>query len=73
MNGGHGQIVLLHVVKESKQEAEHVLMMLQTLASYSQSKRIATFLQRNGDLGPVAQQHVAKVVKQELEPALIIS
>ena len=41
MNGDHGQIVQQHVVKESKQEPEHVRMMLQTLASHSLSKKLA--------------------------------
>ena len=44
MNGGHGQIVQQHVVLESKQEPEHVLMTLQTLASHSVSKGAALWL-----------------------------
>ena len=40
MNGGHGQIVQQHVAKESKQEPEHVPMMLQILASHSLNKKL---------------------------------
>ena len=72
MNGGHGQIVQLHVVKEFKQEPEHVRMMLRTLASHSLSRRIATFQQLIGGHGQVALQRVMVAFKLEQEHALII-
>ena len=56
-NGDHGQIVQLHVVKESKEGQEHVRMMLRILASHSMSKEIASFLQLIGSHGQVVQQH----------------
>ena len=72
MDGGHGQIVQLHVVKESKQDQEHVLMMLQTSASHSLSKKLALLPQLLGAHGQVALQHAVMVAKQELEHVLII-
>ena len=72
MNGGHGQIVQQHVVLESKQEPEHVLMTLQTLASHSVSKEAALWLQLIGNHGQVVQQHAIVALKQEQEHALTI-
>ena len=55
-NGGHGQIVQLHVVKEPKQGQEHVRMMLRIFqASHSMTKEIASFLQLIGGHGPIIQ------------------
>ena len=71
-NGDHGQIVQLHVVKESKQGQEHVRMMLRILASHSLSKELASFLQRIGGHGQVVQQHAIVVFKQEQELVLTI-
>ena len=67
MNGGHGQIVQQHVAKESKQELEHVPMMLQTSASHSMSKEAALCLQLIGNHGQIAQQIAVMVFKQEQE------
>ena len=72
MNGGHGQIVQQHVVLESKQEPEHVLMTLQTLASHSVSKEAALWLQLLGNHGQVVQQHAIVEFKQEQEHVLTI-
>ena len=72
MNGGHGQIVQQHVVKEFKQGQEHVLMMLQTLASHSLSKKVALLPQPAGVHGQIALQHAIAVSRQELEHALTI-
>ena len=72
MNGSHGQIVQQHVAKESKQEAEHVPMMLKTSASHSMSKEAALCLQLIGNHGQVVQQHVIVALKQELEHVLTI-
>ena len=71
-NGDHGQLVQLHVVKESKQGQEHVRMMLRILASHSLSKELASFLQLIGGHGQVVQQHVIVVSKQEQEHVLTI-
>ena len=71
-NGGHGQIVQLHVVKESKQGQEHVRMMLIILVSHSMSKEVASFLQLIGSHGQAVQQHVIVVSKQEQEHVLTI-
>ena len=71
-NGDHGQIVQLHVVKESKEGQEHVRMMLRILASHSMSKESASFLQLIGSHGQVVQQHAIVVFKQELEYVLTI-
>ena len=71
MNGDHGQIVQQHVVKESKQGQEHVLMMLKTLASHSLSKKVALLPQPAGVHGQVALQHAIAVSRQELEHVLI--
>ena len=68
-NGDHGQIVQLHVVKESKQGQEHVRMMLRILASHSMSKESASFLQLIGSHGQVVQQHAGLAVKQDQEHA----
>ena len=72
MNGGHGQIVQQHVAKESKQELEHVPMMLQTSASHSMSKEAALCLQLIGNHGRIAQQIAVMVFKQEQEHVLTI-
>ena len=72
MNGGHGQIVQQHVVKESKQEPEHVRMMLQTLASHSLSKKVVPFLQLIGGHGQAVLQPVIMASKQEQEHVLTI-
>ena len=72
MNGGHGQIVQQHVAKESKQELEHVPMMLKTSASHSMSKEAALCLQLIGNHGQVVQQHAIVALKQEQEHALTI-
>ena len=72
MNGDHGQIVQQHVVKESKQEPEHVRMMQQTLASHSLSKKVVACLQLIGGHGQVALQHAVMVSRQEQEHALTI-
>ena len=72
MNGGHGQIVQQHVAKESKQELEHVPMMLQTSASHSMSKEAALCLQLIGNHGQIAQQIAVMVFKQEQEHVLTI-
>ena len=72
MNGDHGQIVQQHVVKESKQGQEHVLMMLKTLASHSLSKKVALLPQPAGVHGQIALQHAIVVLKQEQEPVLTI-
>ena len=72
MNGYHGQIVQQHVVLESKQEPEHVLMTLQTLASHSVSKEAALWLQLIGNHGQVVQQHAIVEFKQEQEHVLTI-
>ena len=70
MNGGHGQIVQQHVVKESKQEPEHLPMMLQTLASHSLSKKVVPFLQLIGGHGQTVLQHAVMVSRQEQELVL---
>ena len=70
MNGGHGQIVQQHAVKESKQEPEHVRMMLQTLASPSLSKKVVPFLQLIGGHGQTVLQHAVMVSRQEQEHVL---
>ena len=67
MNGSHGQIVQQHVAKESKQELEHVPMMLKTSASHSMSKEAALCLQLIGVHGRIAQQLAVMVFKQEQE------
>ena len=72
MNGVYGQIVHQHAVKESKQEPEHVHMMLQTLASHSVSKEVALRLQLIGNHGQVVQQHAIVAFKQEQEHVLTI-
>ena len=72
MNGDHGQIVLLHVVKEFKQEPEHVRMMLRTLASHSLSRRIATFQQLIGGHGQAVQKPAIVVFRQEQGRVLTI-
>ena len=72
MNGSHGQIVQQHVAKESKQELEHVPMMLQTSASHSMSKEAALCLQLIGNHGRIAQQLAVMVFKQEQEHVLTI-
>ena len=72
MNGGHGQIVQQHVAKESKQELEHVPMMLKTSASHSMSKEAALCLQLIGNHGRIAQQLAVMVCKQEQEHVLTI-
>ena len=71
-NGDHGQIVQLHVVKESKEGQEHVRMMLIILVSHSMSKEVASFLQLIGSHGQAVQQHVIVVSKQEQEHVLTI-
>ena len=60
------------MVKESKQDQEHVLMMLQTSASHSLSKKLALLPQLLGAHGQVALQHVVMASKQELEHVLSI-
>ena len=72
MNGGHGQIVQQHVVKEFKQGQEHVPMMLQTLASHSLSKKVALLPQPAGVHGQVALQHAIVALKQEQEHVVTI-
>ena len=72
MNGAHGQIVQQHVVKESKQEPEHVRMMLQTLASPSLSKKFASCLQLIGGPGQAVPQLVVMASKQEQDHVLTI-
>ena len=72
MNGDHGQIVQQHVVKESKQEPEHVRMMLQTLASHSLSKESVLSLQLIGGHGQTVLQHAVMVSRQEQEHVLTI-
>ena len=67
MNGSHGRIVQQHVAKESKQELEHVPMMLQTSASHSMSKEAALCLRLIGNHGRIAQQLAVMVFKQEQE------
>ena len=72
MNGGHGRIVQQHVAKESKQEAEHVLLMLQTLASHSQSKKVALFPQLIGGHGQAVQKPAIVVFRREQGRVLTI-
>ena len=72
MNGGHGQIVQQHVVLESKQEPEHVRMMLQTLASPSLSKKVVPFLQLIGGHGQTVLQLVVMESRQGQEHVLTI-
>ena len=72
MNGSHGLIVQQHAAKESKQEPEHVRMMLQTLVSHSLSKKVALIPQLIGVHGRIAQQLAAMVFKQEQEHVLTI-
>ena len=60
------------MVKEFKQGQEHVLMMLQTLASHSLSKKVALLPQPAGVHGQVALQHVVRVFEKEQERALTI-
>ena len=72
MNGVHGQIVHQHAVKESKQEPEHVRMMLKILANHSLNKETALWLQLIGNHGQVVQQHAIVALKQEQEHVLTI-
>ena len=72
MNGDRGQIVQQHAVKESKQEPEHVRMMLQTLASHSLSKKVVPFLQLIGGHGQAVLQRAIMASKQEQEHVLTI-
>ena len=72
MNGGHGQTVQQHVVKESKQGQERVRMMLKTLASHSMSKKVAASRLPIGSRGPIVQQHVIVASKHEQEHVLTI-
>ena len=72
MNGDHGQIVQQHVVKEFKQGQELVLMMLQTLASHSLSKKVALFSQLIGGHGQIVRRHAIVVSRQEQEHVLTI-
>ena len=69
-NGGHGQNVQQHVVKESKRDQEHVDMMLQTLAGHSLSKKVVAFLQLIGGHGQVALQHAIAALEPEREHVL---
>ena len=71
MNGVYGQIVHQHAVKESKQEPEHVHMMLQ-LVSHSLSKEAASCMQLIGNRGQVVQQPAKAALKQEQEHVLTI-
>ena len=73
MNGVYGQIVHQHAVKESKQEPEHVRMMLQTLASPSLSKKVVPFLQLIGGHGQVALQHAIVALEPEREHVLTMN
>ena len=72
MNGDHGQIVQQHAVKESKQEPEHVRMMLQTLASPSLSKKFASCLQLIGGPGQAVLQLVVMESRQEQDHVVTI-
>ena len=72
MIGSYGQIVQQHAVKVSRQGQEHVLMMLQTLASHSQSKKVALFPQLIGGHGQAVQKPAIVVFRREQGRVLTI-